>query len=744
MRSLFPTVSVRRTLSLVILASLILFLLAPSVSLAVTQTESSGQGFSSIGSGGSSAGGSSAAGTGLLSTPNPDSAAQCITWPYSGPCQATILGVPAGGGICVANGVCQATWTLGINGTIIGAGLGVVANIITGAISNAMRPNTSGGINISTGQTGCPSGRYPVSDVSRLSEPCAYYVPPTTTPPDGCDLYRMALGLCEDPTTTPANDKTNASLSVTPNSGAVPLPVTFTVTDTSTGCPKSPIILSSGDGTAPITAFGATNSCAARAPAVFNYTYGTAGTFQATVKNQTTQSILQSATVSVTGEATATDASLTVTPNSGSAPLPVTFTVTDTSTGCPRAPIALSSGDGAASIVAFPATNSCAARAPAVFNYTYGTAGTFQATVKNQTTQSILQSVTVSVTGGATTASAINVSLSVSPSSGTAPLSVTFTVTDTSPPDASPSCRRPAIILSSGDGATSITALPAATCAARTPAVFNYTYGTAGTFQAAVVNQETQKTIQTATIIVAEGAIQSETPVNVSSSLLNLVSNLNTQQTSNTSGASAARPQTVYTQSGNTANIQMTAGGATIISGGVRDATKNTGSSAFFGADTQTGVAAQNLVERMCLVRPWQNPLIASRIQSSIFDGLCSGKGFRAGVTAEASPAPASKPAVQPVSNQTPAASSSPAVPPAAAIWATPASVPLGSRTAIFWNSKGVASCIVTSPDGSFNDRRLSGSASTVPLTGATVFSISCLTQDGSPVTNYVKVNISS
>ena len=646
MRSLFPTVSVRRTLSLVILASLILFLLAPSVSLAVTQTESSGQGFSSIGSGGSSAGGSSAAGTGLLSTPNPDSAAQCITWPYSGPCQATILGVPAGGGICVANGVCQATWTLGINGTIIGAGLGVVANIITGAISNAMRPNTSGGINISTGQTGCPSGRYPVSDVSRLSEPCAYYVPPTTTPPDGCDLYRMALGLCEDPTTTPANDKTNASLSVTPNSGAVPLPVTFTVTDTSTGCPKSPIILSSGDGTAPITAFGATNSCAARAPAVFNYTYGTAGTFQATVKNQTTQSILQS--------------------------------------------------------------------------------------------------VTVSVTGGATTASAINVSLSVSPSSGTAPLSVTFTVTDTSPPDASPSCRRPAIILSSGDGATSITALPAATCAARTPAVFNYTYGTAGTFQAAVVNQETQKTIQTATIIVAEGAIQSETPVNVSSSLLNLVSNLNTQQTSNTSGASAARPQTVYTQSGNTANIQMTAGGATIISGGVRDATKNTGSSAFFGADTQTGVAAQNLVERMCLVRPWQNPLIASRIQPSIFDGLCSGKGFRAGVTAEASPTPASKPAVQPVSNQTPAASSSPAVPPAAAIWATPASVPLGSRTAIFWNSKGVASCIVTSPDGSFNDRRLSGSASTVPLTGATVFSISCLTQDGSPVTNYVKVNISS
>lgn len=522
--------------------------------------------------------------------------------------------------------------------------IGIGANLITGVISAALRPNTAPSIGPSFnigGQTSCPSGRYPTSDPYNR-DPCAQYVVPATPPPSNCDLVGQLLGRCNVATTTPSTDTTNASLTVVPSAGAAPLPVTFTVTDTSTGCPRAGIILSSGDSTAPI--------------------------------------------------------------------------------------------------VAFPAISACAtARAPAVFTYTYPTAGTFQATLKNQTTQATLQSVTVSVTGAAT--STATASLLASPSSGPAPLSVTFTITDTSPAG-TPPCSRSAFVFFPGDGTAAVTALPATnTCVVRSPVALTHTYGTAGTFQASLMNQAANITIQTATIVVTSGSAQSGTPVNVSSSLLNMVSNLNVPNSAVARPANAAPPPTVYTQSSNTSDVQLTPNGITFISGGVRDTSRNTGISAFFGADTQAGVTAQNLTERMCLVRPWQNPLTASRIQPSIFDGLCSGKGFRTGVVADVSSAPVA-PVTEPAANQLQATPFPPDVQPAVAIWATPASVSLGSRTSIFWNSRGVASCIVTSPDGSFNDNRLSGSASTVPLTGATVFSISCLTQSGSPVTNFVRVNI--
>jgi hypothetical protein len=75
-------------------------------------------------------------------------------------------------------------------------------------------------------------------------------------------------------------------------------------------------------------------------------------------------------------------------------------------------------------------------------------------------------------------------------------------------------------------------------------------------------------------------------------------------------------------------------------------------------------------------------------------------------------------------------------------IWAVPAAVPLGARTTIFWNTQGVTNCTETSPDGSFNQNSLSGGAATVPITGATTFSISCDAPDGSHVTGYVVVNL--
>ncbi|MBI2025510.1 hypothetical protein HYT04_01845 [Candidatus Kaiserbacteria bacterium] len=71
-----------------------------------------------------------------------------------------------------------------------------------------------------------------------------------------------------------------------------------------------------------------------------------------------------------------------------------------------------------------------------------------------------------------------------------------------------------------------------------------------------------------------------------------------------------------------------------------------------------------------------------------------------------------------------------------------PDKVPLGTRTSVFWNTKGVEQCSITSPDGSFNENSLSGGAATVPLSGPTTFTISCLTAAGTPVTDYVTVQL--
>ena len=79
---------------------------------------------------------------------------------------------------------------------------------------------------------------------------------------------------------------------------------------------------------------------------------------------------------------------------------------------------------------------------------------------------------------------------------------------------------------------------------------------------------------------------------------------------------------------------------------------------------------------------------------------------------------------------------------PEAHVWAVPARVSVGSRTSIFWNSKGVESCIVMSPDGSFSEVGFSGGASTVPLSGATIFTISCVVADSESVTDYVTVEL--
>jgi hypothetical protein len=73
-------------------------------------------------------------------------------------------------------------------------------------------------------------------------------------------------------------------------------------------------------------------------------------------------------------------------------------------------------------------------------------------------------------------------------------------------------------------------------------------------------------------------------------------------------------------------------------------------------------------------------------------------------------------------------------------VWAEPASVRLGTRTYIFWTSRGATTCAVIGPN--FTQTSLSGGASTVPLSGATTFTMECTAPDGTKATDTVTVNL--
>ena len=200
--------------------------------------------------------------------------------------------------------------------------------------------------------------------------------------------------------------------------------------------------------------------------------------------------------------------------------------------------------------------------------------------------------------------------------------------------------------------------------------------------------------------------------------------------------------QQVNLQSGTRGDIVVTEGGATIIAQ-ARDAGANTEVAGFYGSDAYGG-QPQGIIAGMCKNRPWANSVVSFVIPPVFFDGLCAWRGYQVGA-----PAPPSPPVVEQTTPKTPPApaltpqATTPTVPPQVDIWAVPEKVPLGTRTSIFWNTKGVESCSITSPEGSFNENTLSGGAATVPLSGVTTFTISCLTAGGTPVTDFVTVNLS-
>jgi hypothetical protein len=194
-------------------------------------------------------------------------------------------------------------------------------------------------------------------------------------------------------------------------------------------------------------------------------------------------------------------------------------------------------------------------------------------------------------------------------------------------------------------------------------------------------------------------------------------------------------------------DVKILDNGTTIVAG-VRE--NNSEVAGFFGSRGSSG-QGQTIAARMCSTRPWASNFLSYIIPPSFFDSLCTWRGLTVGTTAKTT-TPAT---VTATGSYTPTKTTSTTKPPVKAtttpaalpdakvdIWASPATVPLGARTSVFWNSQGVTECIITSPDGSFTQTSLKGGASTVPLAAPTTFTISCVAPNGAHLTDNITVQI--
>lgn len=230
----------------------------------------------------------------------------------------------------------------------------------------------------------------------------------------------------------------------------------------------------------------------------------------------------------------------------------------------------------------------------------------------------------------------------------------------------------------------------------------------------------------------------------------------NTSQVSVTGSKTGTTPAKTTTGAKAPAEIAGIKGDMVVKNTGVTmfvsniDSKANKTLSGFYGVNIASGQTPTALVSRLCAVRPWASNFLNTIAPPLFFDALCTYRGYAVGTPKVTV---VNKPYTPPAKKATSVATSSPAtttpakpvsnVAPKVQVWATPATVPLDTRTSVFWNTQGVSDCMVTSPDGSFTQNSLSGGASTVPLTADTTFTISCIAPDGTPVTGYTTVHIS-
>ncbi|TSC87020.1 MAG: TrbL protein [Parcubacteria group bacterium Gr01-1014_8] len=189
-------------------------------------------------------------------------------------------------------------------------------------------------------------------------------------------------------------------------------------------------------------------------------------------------------------------------------------------------------------------------------------------------------------------------------------------------------------------------------------------------------------------------------------------------------------------------DIRVGVSGGTIFARS-RDPGSNTEVAGFFGGNAFNANASRSLVGRLCAARPWAGGIIGSIIPPSFFDGLCRRGGYQVGIVAlQPGSAKGGKKGTITITGQKQQRQTvdSSTIEAEVDIWAEPASVRLGTRTYIFWTSKGVESCKESGP--SFSQNSPSGGASTVPLSGKSIFTIVCLTIASTTVEDSVTVNL--
>lgn len=402
---------------------------------------------------------------------------------------------------------------------------------------------------------------------------------------------------------------------------------------------------------------------------------------------------------------------LVATPTNGATPLKVDFAFTNGTTGCKTPTLLIDFGDGTSEQQPTHFGTTCTSMSDTAV-HTYEAAGNFAARLKNAATGEVRGGVNIIVEAG--TASTTN------------PLPNT---TDTG----------------TGTGGTNDTGDTTNTGAT------GFTGGTFSNITNALFNTPL-------TNLGNSGSVTGGTNSTGGSSTGGSASTGGSNSTGEGATLNFNSPQSIVQSiiqknlpTGTYGDVKILQNGTTIIAG-VRE--KNSEVAGFYGTNTTVtggGVAG------LCANRPWARNFLSFIIPATFFDSLCTLRGYTVG----RAPATATLPTTKKTGTTTTktntvkttvggtkatvTATSAPVTAPNTArvdIWASPLTVPLGARTSIFWNTQGVTDCIETSPDGSFSHASLKGGASTVPLTAATVFTISCIAPNGAPITDSVTVLI--
>ncbi len=435
---------------------------------------------------------------------------------------------------------------------------------------------------------------------------------------------------------------------------------------------------------------------------------------------------------------------LSISPTTGVPPLAVTANFTS-GASCGDA-YDLSWGDGTPDFTmtyAPPAFGSACGQVALINKptHTYTAAGTYTPTLQSGTNLQFTSTVTVSVTAPST-GNTGTVGLTATPTSGTAPLAVQFTggVMGTR------------LLLTLGDGSTPLATTINITCPASNsncantvfnPLNYSYTYTQSGTYQATLQDSSniTQGTVTITVLAPATSTTSSslgDTAVPISTILSSTVYYGDT-----TSSSTPTPSQTPLSQNATPApgqglngNLLSAGGGATVYATSV---TGNTEVSGFYGSNSAPA--------QLCQSRPWSSNFLSYIIPPTFFDNICSWAGFPTGPQQSSVVSSGGSGGSQSVSVAPPQQSKpqyTGGVHATATIWARPPSVSLGGRTNIFWISQDVSSCTESSSDGNFSGSSTSGGASTVALSGPVTFTITCLSLDGTSISNSTTVTIGS